>query len=54
MYRPGENVAYIGFGHWLDFGFCSRQHLPLACTYARCYLQLLDLRPEIENKFAFS
>ena len=25
---------YIGFGHWLGFGFCLRQHFPLAFTYA--------------------
>ena len=25
---------YIGFGHWLGFGFCLRQHFPLTFTYA--------------------
>ena len=34
-----KDRPFIGFGHWLDFGFCSRQHLlPLTCTYAHVKL----------------
>jgi len=25
---------YIGFGHWLGFGFFLRQHFSKTCTYA--------------------